>query len=266
MTYRLGGLDLHVYGTIVSVAVLVGTFVFARELERGALASPHWAWRRLPLILLAAVVGAKLAGAIDDWPRFRADPLAYLLDPAGHAFLGGALAGCAVVHAAARRSRLSVSCTFDALAPALLVGWGIGRIACHVTGDGCYGIPFALGIAYPHGAVPSQVAVHPTPLYEALAALVGLLLLRRLRGGVSGTTFASALAYYAVVRFGIEIVRRNPRLGPLTQAQWTCLALGCACLVWWWARGRPARAAGAASGSPPGTEPTAARAPAQRAT
>lgn len=247
MTYRLAGLELHVYGTIVTIAVLVATLVFARELRAGAVASGHWAFRCLPLVLASAFVGAKLAGVLDDWSRFRAAPLAYLLDPAGHAFLGGALAGCAAVRVLARRSRLSVARVFDALAPALLVGWGIGRIACHVTGDGCYGVPFAWGVAYPHGLVPTAVPVHPTPLYETLFALLGLFLVRRSR--VAGARFALALSYYALVRFGIEFLRRNPRFGPFTQAQWTCLALGAAALWWSLRSGRRAGPSTASSTS-----------------
>ncbi len=244
MSVRLGSLELHLYGAIVAVAILAGTALFARALARDGAASPHWAFRRLPVILACALAGAKLAGAVDDWERFRRAPLAYLLDPAGHAFLGAALAGCATVWVLARRSRLSAARVFDAMTPGLFVGWGLGRLACHVTGDGCYGVPFALGLAYPDGVVPSAVPVHPTPLYELVLALAGLLVLRRARArGVAGATFAAGLAYYAAVRFAIELVRRNPRIGPLTQAQWTCLALGCAAACWLARRPAPAGAA-----------------------
>lgn len=251
MKLGVGPLAIHVaihgYGAIVAVAVLASTAVFARGLARRRLVSAHWAFRVLPILIGSALVGAKLAGIVDDLDRFRADPLAYLVDPAGHAFLGGVIAGCGALWFLARRRGLPLPDTFDALAPGLLVGWAIGRIACHVTGDGCYGIPFAYGVRYLHGSVPSSVAVHPTPLYESAAALAGLWLLARRRCSRPGEGFAATLVYYGVVRFAIEFLRRNPHIGPLTQSQWTVLVLLGGCALWYRRHPRPG----------PGPTPTA---------
>ena len=59
----------------------------------------------------------------------------------------------------------------DICAPALALGYAIGRIGCQVSGDGDYGKawdgPWAM--AYPNGTVPTTQTVHPTPIYETLA-------------------------------------------------------------------------------------------------
>ena len=61
------------------------------------------------------------------------------------------------------------------------------------------------------------------------------------RPRVAGARFALALADYALLRFGIELLRRNRRFGPFTRAQWTCLALGAVALRWIQRSGRLAR-------------------------
>ena len=60
----------------------------------------------------------------------------------------------------------------NAWAPAVAIGYAIGRIGCQLAGDGDYGtqsdLPWAMG--YPNGIVPTApgVTVHPTPVYETL--------------------------------------------------------------------------------------------------
>ena len=81
----------------------------------------------------------------------------------------------------------------DLCAVPLAVGYGIGRIGCQLSGDGDYGKPWdgPWAMAYPHGTVPTDVTVHPTPIYETLAMGVLGLLLWRVRDQVRpGALFA----------------------------------------------------------------------------
>ena len=73
-----------------------------------------------------------------------------------------------------RRRHLPATVVIDAAAIPLALGYGIGRLGCWLSGDGTYGKPTDLpwGETYPQGMVPTEVPVHPTPLYEALAAVV----------------------------------------------------------------------------------------------
>ena len=46
------------------------------------------------------------------------------------------------------RAKIGALRTLDLAAPAAAIGYGMGRIGCFLSGDGCYGIPapnFALG-------------------------------------------------------------------------------------------------------------------------
>ena len=112
----------------------------------------------------------------------------------------------------------------------------IGRIGCQISGDGDYGkatdVPW--GMAYPHGIVPTDVVVHPTPVYETLAMGLGAWLLWRLRDVFRpGVLFAFYLALVGAERFLVEFLRRNkPVLAGLTEAQLTSLVILAAAIVW----------------------------------
>ena len=71
----------------------------------------------------------------------------------------------------------------DICAPGLAIGYAVGRIGCQLSGDGDYGIPWdgPWAMAYPDGTVPTDVPVHPTPIYETLAMGLVAYVLWRLR-------------------------------------------------------------------------------------
>ena len=75
----------------------------------------------------------------------------------------------------------------------------------------------ALGHEFPHGLVPTYVPVHPTPIYEFLAAaLISLYLWNRGRASIQprippGRVFAEYLLLTGLARFLVEFIRRNPR-------------------------------------------------------
>ena len=130
--------------------------------------------------------------------------------------------------------------TLDLAAPAAAIGYGIGRIGCFLSGDGCYGIPTKLpwGMSFPNGIEPTLVRVHPTPLYELAA---GLLIGRWLwwRGGKpyrTGAIVGEYLVLTGVARFLVEFVRRNPKiLWGLSNAQLASAgsAMAGVALIWW---------------------------------
>ena len=98
-------------------------------------------------IVTAAAVGglsgAKLFHLLEYPDEFRA----FLAQPSLNAFLGGLtiygglIVGGLAVYFVARKRRLSFLSLADATAPGLMLGYGIGRIGCQVSGDGDWGIP-----------------------------------------------------------------------------------------------------------------------------
>ena len=92
------------------------------------------------------------------------------------------------------------------------MGYAIGRVGCQLSGDGDYGVHSSLpwAMAYPKGTVPTNVEVHPTPVYETLTMGLVALLLWQLRDRLTGgRLFALYLVLAGVERFLVEFIRRN---------------------------------------------------------
>ena len=129
------------------------------------------------------------------------------------------------------RFSLILECT----ALGLAIGQAIGRIGCHVAGDGDWGTESTLpwAVAYENAIVgwdyPPGVRVHPTPIYEAVAyTLLFLVLLGDSQAGLprGHGLLPSTLLGSSTVRFLVEFIRINPVLAMgLTQAQWIAIVL-----------------------------------------
>jgi phosphatidylglycerol:prolipoprotein diacylglycerol transferase len=126
----------------------------------------------------------------------------------------------------------------DICAPALTVGYALGRIGCQLSGDGDYGIrshlPWAMG--YPHGTLPTPpgVTVQPTPIYETVAmGLIAWWLWRNRNRFAAGLLFAAYFVLSGLERLLIEFIRRNHEVfAGLTAAQLESIALIVIGSVW----------------------------------
>src|SRR2546425_72711 len=176
---HLGPLTLGTYGLMLATALLCGFFVLRADLNRRRLAAnPETI---IGLVGLAGLVGAKLWHVLES-PADFANPLQRIFSSSGFAFYGSFLAGFLMLALLARHYRMPLLVMLDVAAPAAALGYGIGRIGCLISGDGDYGIPTTLpwGMSFPNGIVPTTERVHPTPIYEFLAAVVIFVYLWRL--------------------------------------------------------------------------------------
>jgi phosphatidylglycerol:prolipoprotein diacylglycerol transferase len=211
------------------------------------------AWWIVAAGMLGGLAGARVHLALTHWHLFAQAPLAFLFAPAGLVWYGGLAGGVLATWIPIRAAGVPWLRAADTAAPALALGLAIGRIGCHLAGDGDWGVPTGLpwGVAYldaiagwPH---PPGVRVHPAPLYEmtALLALTAWLWRIRTRVRPDGAVFFRYLGLAGAIRFAVELVRTNPAVAlGLSEAQWTSLALMAASAVW---LARQRRAAGAAS-------------------
>jgi phosphatidylglycerol:prolipoprotein diacylglycerol transferase len=194
---------------------------------------------------VGGVLGAKLWHVLEDPVTLMHQPVQILFDRAGFAWFGGLLVGIAVLVWAGRQARIGGLGMLDLAAPAVSVGYGVGRIGCLVSGDGDYGIPTSLpwGMSFPHGLVPTIQRVHPTPIYEFIVALlIAAYLWRRgtkSRDGRSpplGQITGEYLVLSGVARFLVEFIRINPRIyWGMSNAQVASLgsiAAGVLLIVW----------------------------------
>lgn len=231
------GLQLQTFGIFFALNFLCWAAVVARRLRE--IGRPvDWAYELLFASLIGGLVGARLYFVAQNWDEVQGDLLGNLFSGSGLVWYGGLIGGViAVLLWAWWRDFLRLA-LLDLAAPALALGYAIGRIGCQISGDGDYGttssLPWAMG--YPDGAVPTApgVEVHPTPMYETLSMGLFALVLWRLRDRlVAGALFGIYLVGAGLERFLVEFVRRNDEaLAGLTAAQLESLALVIGGAIW----------------------------------
>jgi phosphatidylglycerol---prolipoprotein diacylglyceryl transferase len=217
--FEVGPFEVHSWGVMVAIAFAGAWFILHRELEqlcrRGEAA--------LPLVLAAAVGGVVGARVYWFFEHLGEASLTDSFSGAGFTWYGGLLGGAAAVVLTARHRRVPLDVLLGASAPALALGYGLGRIACQLAGDGTYGVASDLpwAMSYPHGEVPTTERVHPTPVYETLASLVIFAVLWRVRERIAPVRlFAVYLMLAGAERLLVEFIRRNDEvLLGLTQPQ-----------------------------------------------
>jgi phosphatidylglycerol:prolipoprotein diacylglycerol transferase len=218
----LGPFTLHTYGVLLAVAFLAGLWVVNRQAKKAGL-DPGRVTDLAVWVLIAGLVGAKVLLVVVEGRFYFKNPREILsILQSGGVFYGGLMGGIAVAWFCARRYALPGWQTADVLAPGVILGQAIGRLGCFAAGC-CYGkpaqVPWAVTFrdAYASHAVgtPMDTPLHPTQIYESLAAFLiflGLLWLaprKRFHGQV---VLAYAVAYSAV-RFVIEFFRGDPDRG-----------------------------------------------------
>ena len=92
---------------------------------------------------ISGIIGAKVFALFEGpnaFSNFIRDPLGQLFSGAGLAIYGGLIVAFAVVFWYVRRRGLPVIRVMDAAAPAMIMGYAVGRLGCQFAGDGDWGI------------------------------------------------------------------------------------------------------------------------------
>lgn len=240
----IGFLHLKTYGACMAVG-----FLLCWKLIEG-LSGRKDLSNLLVALMVSGVVGSRVAYVIEHWSKeFASRPIdVFAVWNGGLMFYGGLILAIVVfvVWCVVRKEK-----TFDLadlLATVIPLGHAFGRIGCFFFGC-CYGraSESAFAVCFPrfspawHEQVtkgllqPSaacSLPVLPTQLFEAAALLVlFVFLFLRYRRIIFPSTSASAspstynlsfyLVGYAVIRFGIEYLRGDPRaaIGPFSISQ-----------------------------------------------
>ncbi len=264
LVFQLGPFSLRWYGLLIAIAVLAG-LALATRLGRARGIEPVLIADLLPLLVLGAVIGARIYYVALEWRQYANNPVDALAIWRGGIAIHGALIGgvlTTVVYCRWRRQRFWP--LLDVLMPAVALGQAIGRWGNFFNSE-AFGVPTDLPwrLKIPAANRPpeflDQLYFHPTFLYESIwnvGVLVLLLVLFRLasRGRINLPAGALSCVYlmaYSAGRFWIEGLRIDPLClfaqppfceGGIRMAQLVSLlliALGATGLWWLLARRRP---------------------------
>lgn len=212
------------------------------------------------LAMVGGILGSNILDSIENpnaLQDFIQDPIGSLTS--GLSILGGLWLACILIVWYSRRNKIDVGYLLDSLAPGYILGYGIGRLGCHFSGDGCWGtqcnminkpswIPnWLYGDTYAHNVIQEgiplpncleyycnelPIAVFPTAIYEFLMsiAIFGVLwFFRKKWTPYKWLTMNVFLILNGLERFSIEFIRVNQKytyLGfNLSQAQWISLLM-----------------------------------------
>lgn len=222
--------------------------------------------------VVSGIIGAKLFTVIEAPMAFMDDPMGQLFSGDGWTIYGGLIGGFIGGYFYLKKKKIALLPFLDAVAPALIVSYGVGRLGCHFAGDGDWGILAAAqpewwflpdwlwSFDYPRNVLNRGVEmtdcvgkycnhlgdkVYPTAIYETLMAFtIGAILwaLRKPSTAIPGLLFALYLVFNGMERFFIEGVRVNIKhesLGGFTQAETIAIGLiiiGLLMGIWRWVK------------------------------
>lgn len=228
------------------------------------------------LAAISGIVGARLFSIIESEENIKAfikDPLDQLLSGSGLAIYGGLILAFIVVYWFVRSKGMKPIHVMDAVAPALIMGYAVGRLGCQFSGDGDWGIVNAAAVpgwwflpdwawayTYPHNVLNDGVPmegclwqychqlaepVYPTPLYETFFSLIifGILWIMRTRFKIAGMLFFLYVLLNGIERFFIEKIRTNPDISIVgmeaTQAEYVAgllIIIGAVGMIYLWVK------------------------------
>ncbi|HMD13251.1 MAG TPA: prolipoprotein diacylglyceryl transferase [Bacteroidota bacterium] len=235
--FSIGPFTIHSFGLMMGIGFIIASFVLTKELRRKGL-DPNMGSTITLIAVIFGVAGSKMLFLIESWSDFIHAPISMTFSPGGLTWYGGFLLATFVIMLYVRTKKIPFLKICDAAAPALMIGYGVARIGCHLAGDGDYGTPTNLPWAavyskgtYPpsaafrdfpdivkqygvNGVVPDTTPVHPTPVYEFLMAVVLFIILWKMRKHITpnGVLFMWYLIFAGSARFLVEFLRLNPRL------------------------------------------------------
>jgi phosphatidylglycerol---prolipoprotein diacylglyceryl transferase len=223
--FQVGGFSLHSYGLFIAAGFLLGIGLAARE--AGQKGIPVEKILDISFyILFSAILGSRLLFVIFNYPHYLQHPLDFFkVWEGGLVFYGGLILSTLTGIWAAHKQQLPFWETADLFAPSIAVGQIFGRLGCFAAGC-CFGKPtnrfWGVTFTHPDSLAPTGIALHPTQLYEVLAALIIFVILWLIkdRQKFSGSLFLIYLFLYGLGRLILEFFRGDHR-GTLLGGNWS---------------------------------------------
>jgi len=224
------------------------------EIQEEIIHPYHNTWNIMVVGLIFAIIGSKIFDIFDNFGSFLKNPLHSILSFSGLTFYGGFIITVIALLLYMKFIKLDWEHVIDSTAPVIMIGYAVGRLGCHFSGDGCWGIVNTLSqpqwltwipdwlwaFNYPHNVINHGVIipgcsgphcmvldkpVFPTSLYESIISFFSFCVLWNMRKRIHAPVvlFGLFLVLNGAERFFIEKIRINHKyeiLGiHLTQAE-----------------------------------------------
>jgi prolipoprotein diacylglyceryl transferase len=249
----------------MGAGILVGAIMVYlkwKEKDKEKLAKPEtrklllWPHDRVGDIVLQAALwgflGAKIFHNLENLEELMRDPWGSIISFSGLTFYGGLILATIAIIVFIRKYNMRVIHFADAMAPTMLFAYAAGRIGCHISGDGDWGIvnsapnPFTWlpdwmwSYHYPHNVVNAGVpipgcvgnycnqlpeAVYPTTFYEIIIMFILFLIVWMFRKRITQPGIITGIYFIFAggERFLVEKIRVNNKYTALpfqpTQAE-----------------------------------------------
>lgn len=251
-SFSIGSFQIYYYGLIIASAVIIA-FFYTRYRSKKYQVSVSIIDTALILVVPLAILGARLYYILFNLEYYLKNPLEIIFMREGGLAIHGALLGGALglffvwLIYCKKYKGLSYLILLDLIAPALLIGQIIGRVANFINQE-AFGMPTNLpwGIYIELSNRPYKYLAfshfHPTFAYEMLWNLIILLVILWLEKKwlknkhiTHGKVFAFYILGYSFGRFWLEYLRTDAlMLGNFRVAQFISLLAFLGSLAYFW--------------------------------
>lgn len=232
--FEIGDYAIKSYGIVVALAVLLALGV-AYYLTKNTIYQSHL-MDSVVYVLIAAILGARIWHVFFFQWGYYSKNLSeiFAIWNGGISIMGALVGGFIGMAIYTWRKKISFWEFADLIAPAIILGQSVGRIACFLNGD-AYGSPTGsgFGIVYPEGTMAfdryGSEPLWPAEIWEGQWDLIvfAILLVLRNKKLPTGVHFLVYNIMYAVGRFMLEYLRGDsPRYAlQWTAGQWTSVSM-----------------------------------------
>lgn len=236
---RFSWFTLYSYGVMISAGFILAIFYFLKS-TRSANLPQDLMLNLVGGVIFFALVGARIFYILTHLKYYLFHPQEiYQIWEGGMVLYGGLFLSLLFSLYYIKAHNLSFGKISDCAAPAIALGFSIGRIGCFLNGC-CYGIPSKFGFIFlpttPAGVAFPDRSLFPVQLVSSVNLLLIFLILNFLKkkNRFSQRLLALFFIFYSSHRFLVEFIRADTPhfILNLTLFQMISFALGTFSIIW----------------------------------
>lgn len=228
--FDFGIIQIRYYGLMYVVGIVVGTYLFKKEVLRGKLTLTDDEITNIVMwVVLGGILGARVYYVLFNLDYYLSEPMEIpAIWHGGLAIHGGMIGATIAAHFYIKKLGVPFWQITDMAAPSVILGQAFGRFGNFMNGD-AHGYPTDLpfGVIFPIESIAGRefpgIPTHPVMIYELLINFSIFLFLwfyLRHRPHKHGYIFAVYFILYSLGRCFVESFRADSlMLGDLRAAQ-----------------------------------------------